>query len=326
MSFELQLAHECPHFMNEEAVSLTNRQYLIPTAPIYSQESVFVMADDIFIPRAGLSNPASLQSSKKGPYKIEQCSDKTLANNTANVINITTNEGSESLVLPIGNQISIEKILKVFNLNSSLVLASVVSDSLLLTEVHESGAKSVIKVAGQGADSLGFLQKGSKGTEVFPGWFVENKRVAFAKPLHGNPNLKVSYSTRPQSCPRCQGTYIENDYRFDAQGDARLIQNEDLLYQACLKAVLTVIGSNPFHPAYGSAVTTRIGSKALQASANLIKSDIQTALQKVLNLQREQAKYQSVGAKETLYSISSVQVSQDRLDPTVFRSAVTVRS
>jgi ABC-type branched-subunit amino acid transport system substrate-binding protein len=93
-----------------------------------------------------------------------------------------------------------------------------------------------------------------------------------------------------------------------------------------LKAILTVLGSNPYHPAYGSAVTTRIGAKAIAATQSLIRSDIQTALERVKSLQAAQGKYQAVSAEERLYAINNVQVDTDPNDPTTFQAQVTVKN
>jgi len=227
---------------------------------------------------------------------------------------------------------------------NDLVGISERNNSLSLIERTDAGPPSFIRVSGKGADALGFLQKRSRGAHVYPPWnlvarddvfpttrvnglvIVPARFPQFKEPLRGNPTLKVTYVSMPERCPRCGGTWVENDYRFDPQGYAILIQNEDLLQQACLKAILTVQGSNPYHTKYGSLITTRIGRKLVQSSALLVKEDVVQALQQVQNLQKGQRQYQDVRNRELLFSIQSVDVRPSDIDPTLFFVDVVVRN
>jgi len=226
---------------------------------------------------------------------------------------------------------------------NDLVIVTDENSSLSLVERAEAGPSSFIRVSGGGSEALGFRQVGARGAQVYPGWGLESRLDVypsirngapalpirypkFTAPLRGNPTVKVSYVSSPERCPRCGGTFVENDWRFDPRGEVITIQDEDLLYQACLKAVLTVRGSNPFHPGYGSTVSSRIGSKALGASAALVREDVQRALQQVRSLQKRQRQYQPVTNRELLFSIQSVDVRTSEFDPTVFFLEVTVRN
>jgi phage baseplate assembly protein W len=112
--------------------------------------------------------------------------------------------------------------------------------------------------------------------------------------------------------------------RFNVQGEPLLIENENLLYQAALKILLTRKGSNPFHTQYGSQIMSRIGNKAVGAVAMLINEDVRTALANMQAYQAAQAKYQIVTAKERLYSIQSVNVYPHDSDPTAFMVDIVV--
>ena len=127
----------------------------------------------------------------------------------------------------------------------------------------------------------------------------------------------------PEFCPRCRATYIENDWRFDEEGDTLLIDNENLLYQACLKALLTRKGSNSYHPAYGSSIMDRIGSKVVGATLTLLQEDVRAALLKVQTVQSAQRKYQLVTDKERFYSLREVKVTPGD-DPTTVLIQVSV--
>jgi len=118
--------------------------------------------------------------------------------------------------------------------------------------------------------------------------------------------------------------FIENDIRFNIQGNVIVIRDENLLYQAALKILQTRIRSNPFQAFYGSSIVSRIGTKAVGATATLLTEDVQMALRNLQSLQTAQAKYQAVTAKERLYTVSSVNVTQSQDDLTVFLVDVVV--
>lgn len=320
-----------------------DRQTLVTTSSIASTDTVFILANDKdYIPSSGLFSVASLTASKRGPYKIQSCVPPIGAN--GNLLNITTRRGTVFITLPEGDQVSISRVVQAIRLSTDFVLVDDADGVLSLSDNGEPSTDSFIRVSGGAVAALGFEQLGARGKEIYPPWQlltyydvlptelpagvfpVPSRRVKFIRPIIGNPTIKVTYAAPSERCPRCGGTYVENDYRFDIQGDMTLIENENLLYQACLKAILTVLGSNPYHPTYGSEVTTRIGAKAITPTQTLVRLDIQTALEKVKSLQTAQSKYQVVTAKERLYSISNVQVQIDPNDPTVFRAQVTVRN
>ena len=211
---------------------------------------------------------------------------------------------------------------------------------LVLVDRNIVGPYAFVKVRGTAASSLGFGQPhvsdrqwAAAGREVYPGWDlylrpdeITNRYIRFRKPLQGNPMIKVTYSAPVQRCLRCRATFIENDFRFDQSGSFILIQNEDLLYQAALKILLTDRGSNPFHPWYGTSIRERIGSKALMGVSSVLSEDIRQALSRMQALQTEQSKYQVVTFKERLYGILGVNVRRHQQDPTTFLIDVTVQN
>jgi phage baseplate assembly protein W len=105
-----------------------------------------------------------------------------------------------------------------------------------------------------------------------------------------------------------------------------LIENENLLYQAALKILLTDRGSNTFHPWYGTYLRSRIGSKALAGVASLINEDVRRALRRIQTMQEQKAKYQAVSFKERMYSILSVNVLPHKQDPTTYMIDVVVQN
>jgi hypothetical protein len=340
MSLEPHLGHRCPHLVVEEPVELSelDRRTLPTKGPIASVDSVFLLANDQdYIPPSGLFTAATLAASRKGPFRIQDCAG-------GNTLVIHTQRTMDTVNLPTGDAVSIDRVLQAIRLATGNVLAVSENGTLILTENSDPGPESMLRVSGGAVSALGFEQLGSRGKEIYPPWQLDtyydilptelpvglspvpSRRIKFVRPVKGNPTLKATYAAMPDRCPRCGGTYVENDYRFDVQGDMVLLQDEDLLYQACLKALLTVLGSNPYHPSYGSEITRRIGLKANANAKSMISLDIQTALGKVKSLQQTQARYQNVTPQERLYSFGGISVESDPNDPTVFRAQVTVKN
>lgn len=346
MSLEVRAGWPCSHLVMEEPVSLSeDRRSLATKAPIAGSGSVRILVNDTqYVPSAGLYAQAVLTSSSASPYKVQRC--KGVVGPDGNLFTVTTGSGTSTVRLLEGDRTTLAQVQKTLRLSEVSNLVNIGDNgagSLSLIEKQNSGPASYIRVSGRGAASLGFEQTGARGVCLYPPWDLVAKKdvypssVAgvtlvparypkFTKPLRGSPQIKVTYTSMPERCPRCGGTYVENDYRFDPSGGILTIQNEDLLYQACLKAILTVQGSNPYHQQYGSKLTTRIGVKAIGASASLIKEDVRNALTQVQSLQTGQRKYQSVQNRELLYSIDNVEVRTSSDDPTVFLVDVVVRN
>lgn len=327
MSRDFQLAHPCPHLVLEEVVPLAgDRRTLVPKAPVASSGTVRILAnDEVYIPRGGLFSQAQITGDTSGPFRIADC-------DTA--FTVTSSTETVSFVLPTGARIEAEAIAKILRGKLTQVVVEVIRGRLVLTDAGSYGLSSYVLVGGPAAPSLGFkVQYGAKGRKIYPAWelasmpgVISGRYPKFREPLKTNPMIKVSYVAPVERCPRCAATFIENDYRYDLQGDAILIENENLLYQAALKIILTRIQTNPYHPSYGSAITSRIGSKAIGATATLITEDVQRALSTMQSLQSQQSKLQAVSAKERLYTVSSVRVSPSPSDPTVFGVDVVVRN
>jgi len=346
MSVEIRAGWSCPHLVMEEPVTLaSDRRSLTTRAPVSGAASVRILVNNsAYVPSGGLYAQAVLTSSVAAPYRIERCTG--LTGPDGNLFTVTTGSGSASVRLPEGNRLPLTAVQRVLRLSpiNDLVAVSNLNGALSLIESNDAGPTSFIRVSGPGADALGFLQVGARGLQVYPPWellsrsdinpttlprgvqIVPARYPVFREPLRGNPTIKATYAAMPERCPRCSATYVENDYRFNPLGEIITIENEDLLYQACLKTILTVQGSNAFHPSYGSKILTRIGRKIVGASAALIKEDVINALTQVKNLQTGQRKYQRVKDRELLVAIQNVDVRPSAEDPTIYFVDVVVRS
>ena len=346
MSIEVQIAFPCPHLVVEEPVVLgSDRQTLTPKAPMANQNSVRILANDrYYIPSMGLYSQAILVAAKPGPYRIRRCVD--LIGPDGNLITITSSGGTVSFRLPEGDRVTTAAVEKAIRIAVGTVVQVGITPtgSVALVDINSVGANSFVRVEGKGATAIGFTeQTGARGKMLYPPWQLVNRDTVaypsylrgltppatkypmFVLPLKGNPDIKVTYATLGEQCPRCRGTFVENDWRFNPQGEVILIDNENLLYQACMKALLTVKGSNPFHPFYGSSILDRIGSKLVGGALLQIQEDVRAALQNVRSVQSKQQQYQIVTDKERLYAVLAVNVKPGN-DPTTVLVNVTVQN
>lgn len=347
MSIEIQAGFQCPHLVIEEPVSLgSDRATLQPKAAISGAGSVRILVNDTqYLPPGGLYSQAVLVADTAGPYRIERCSGSSGPD--ANLFILTTNGGTASIRMPEGARVSLSAVQRALRLSDAndLVKISDRNGSLTLIESGAVGGESFLRVSGRAASALGFVQMGARGTMLYPPWglvsqqdifpaaypagvrYVPARYPRFSRAVQGNPSFKVTYAAMPERCPRCSASSVENDYRFTYLGDIVTIADENLLTQACLKAILTVQGSNPYHLKYGSKIITRVGQKLAGASASLIKEDVVSALNQVKSLQTQQRdRGQNVSSREMLYSVQTVDVRPSAEDPTVYFVDVVVRN
>lgn len=352
MSIEIRSGYPCPHLVMEERVALGDDKRSIPIrAPVAVASTARLMVNDShFVPAAGLYSQAMLIGAFAGPYNIQRCTD-TLGPQ-GNVLRIQTSVDTTDIALPVGTRVQAADVLAAIRNSSSKVAVGLTEfNSLVLVDAEKVGTKSVVRVSRPdggpesigAAAALGFtFQRGARGSTVYPPWQLHTRQDVFptamevgrfpvkaryprfTAPLKGNPTFKATYVSFPERCPRCQGTYVENDYRFDKAGDVVTIDNENLLYQACLKMLLTELKSNPYHPAYGSDIMKMIGMKRSGAAAVLIQEAVTVALEKVQNIQTTQRNFQTVSDRERLYAVQAVNVTSPGVDPTAFNVEVVV--
>ncbi len=337
MSQDYQLAWPCPHQTVEEVVALdpTDRVSLDTRQPVALAGSVRILVNDEFlIPPSGLKSPALLYSTLSGPFDLVENEDS---------ITIETSAGTFTMALGVTGTVrwTTDTIIKKL-LGAGFALGTVenLNGHLALTDTTTVGVGSVVRVTGSAAAALGFgdpskngWQYSSRGRQVYPGWRLHvrpdeivNRFPQFDTPIQGNPTFKVSYTVPVNRCLRCGAGFIENDIRHAADGNPILIDNEDLLYQAAFKILLTDKGSNPYHTWYGTTIRSRIGSKALGNVSALISDDVRRALENLKSVQKEQSEFQTVTPRERLYALRSVVTKPHAQDPTTFLVDVVVQN
>ena len=319
MSIDFQLRQSCPHFAIQSPASLDiNSKTILLPFPIGAFGLVRVYVNKVEVPSAGLFRLDPLYSYGGGPYAIPP-QDAS--------ITVMTDSGRQIIALPFGRSVSQTDIVRALQQYPNFIQASGGPwISLSPVEVTDS----FISVSGPAADLIGFKQKASRTREIHPGWKlfggIQGKYIEFTSPLHGNTNLQVSYPFEPSTCPRCKSTRIENDFAYDVNGLAITVANEDLLIQGVLKSILTDLGSNPYHPWYGSKIRSRIGLKAIGSAASLVKEDIALALANFQDLQTKQARYQTITPEERLSSIVSLTVNSINGSPSAFQVDMVLKN
>lgn len=167
------------------------------------------------------------------------------------------------------------------------------------------------------------------------GYIVEElepgiKKIFFKKPLKSQDDFfELSYITAVEDCPKCEGTSFYFDFAIDELGRAVIIQGDDKLTQDVVKGTLTVKGSNPYHPWYGTILDTLIGTKIadFEKLKLLISQDIQELFSNIKDLQIQQSEVQDVVDKERIEQLISIQsVRPDPANPSFVSVSITYRN
>lgn len=92
-----------------------------------------------------------------------------------------------------------------------------------------------------------------------------------------------SYNTAAlvSSCPKCAGELEYYDFYWKpTDGNIEQVVNVDLLVELVVKAVLTEIGENVFHPNFGTSVYTSVAapSASIEAVTRLIEQQVAKAV------------------------------------------------
>lgn len=325
MSIEFQLAFACPHEMVREPAMLSSNGVTLQTSHTVVG-GVKVYMNDREIPPEGLQTPAKLLAGAPGAYRVYP---------DARTFGITYKGMTKEIELSVG----LHTTASLAHTLSKLFDGVVVSDKdgrLLFEDRLQLGIGSRISLSGDSLETLGFSgQRASSGKEIAPPWgiglrdgymTVSYPRFFYPVKQRNNNRFEVTYTTEANRCRRCMATRVENDVRVDGNGYFQMIRDEDHLYQSCLKALLTGLGSNPQHRWYGSQIMKMVGKKGSASAGGIVADEIRRVLDTHSNLQTQQAKYQTVTTKERLYRVVDVQVQQHRKDPTTFMCKVVVQN
>lgn len=321
MSKDLQIAHACPHVIRYERAFLDNGKFITTSSQILGDTLLTLRRDGVELPADGLFREASVTAPLKGPYRIK------------------TGKSDLSIRLQDGTLYEVSIPPKIYSVKVLVDFLSgkfgqvTVEEENLALKFTDNQRGVGFTLFGGAMESLGFTltKVRAKAKRIAPPWKLRKEPyggylLAFEEPLEPEGLLDISYSTSKTQCRRCNATGVENDFRLNADGDLAQVAGYDLLYQIIAKSLLTVQGSNPYHPWYGSSAMKLIGKKVSSALPSLLRQSVKETLDKMQSLQREQMKIQGVSNEERILSLENVSVERIGNDETAVLCTVSVRA
>lgn len=328
MSYDRQLEQLCTHIVVEELLLVgEDRTTVTPLRPISAANSVVVRLNgEIEVPSSGVDVAAKAVGSREGPFVIT-ASNQTFA--------VSVNGGQvQTATLPLSARMPALQAADL--LNRQLRGLTFTEDRGFLrfeTDLSGEDATAYVLPSSTLAATIGIrANREYRGRRTVPGWTLVNdphtlldrptRLIVFDEPLKGYQDfVEVNYATVRQECRRCGGIGVESDWRYGSDGNVVEVRDEALLIQELKKIVFTSIGSNPFHPWYGSKITSVVGSKNGGSAfvQTMIVSDIQQTFQRwqSIKTQQEQQVGQIVSDEEFPFRLGQVGVEQSQSDPTV---------
>lgn len=119
---------------------------------------------------------------------------------------------------------------------------------------------------------------------------------------------------------------INGDIARKPDGKVRTVSDTPKLRQDILKAIITELGSNKFHPWYGCTINATVIGQNLPAGMleSEISDSIRQTLSRIKTLQQTQAISQRVSLAETISEIGPVVARRNPSDPRQINIIVTV--
>lgn len=145
---------------------------------------------------------------------------------------------------------------------------------------------------------------------------------------HNDPLIEVNYVTLLETCPKCEGVKILDDFYVDGDGDYETVSKEMLLLQEVEKIIVSKQTSNIFHTWYGTSLHSFIGIK--QSNKELLKTrireQISTAIEKLKTIQNQmESSGRKFDQEELFGKLISIDV-EDTDDPTILLVTVNFTS
>ena len=319
MSYDLHIAHACPHYIRYERVGTTNGRLVSPKSPIGGTGLLEIRRDGIPLDPEGNLREAFTVTPQSSPYRVR-------GNNT---LTLTTSTGVVKEINIPSKIYTVESLHKVIASQIEEISVVIEGKSLKFTD----GLRGVgFNLTGSALTSLGYANQKVvvKSKRITPPWSLVKRLngydLLFSKELSPEGLLEISYTTPKEYCRRCNSTGVENDIRWGDDGQLGRLTGTDLLYQNVAKTILTEIGSNPYHRFYGSNALTLVGRKVNSGTAMALRESVTQALNKIIDIQRLQKQVQELSPEEKLLGIESVRVEQISGDATSILCNVVVRS
>ena len=153
------------------------------------------------------------------------------------------------------------------------------------------------------------------------------QKLVFNLPQAADDIIEISYTSPAAYCQKCFGTGLVYDYQVKSDGSGfTKVTGISKLRQDCLKAILTVRASNPFHVWAGTSIESLVGEKYSEIALFELKREIGNVLNNLRNMQIRQSGYQTVTPDELLSSVDNISIIRDVYDPTLILIEVDVTS
>lgn len=119
---------------------------------------------------------------------------------------------------------------------------------------------------------------------------------------------------------------VNGDFLVSPNGEVQTVESLEKLKQDVTKILLTELGSNVYHPWYGSELADGVVGYATSAQVIAQNAElvITNALENIMALQAEQMANQTVTPQEALGAIQEVSVEQEPSDPRQWNIRVKV--
>lgn len=120
----------------------------------------------------------------------------------------------------------------------------------------------------------------------------------------------------------------KGDIIISSDGLVTPIIDNEKLRQDIIKILLTKLGDNKFHQSYGSEVgALQIGHIQDRSLLELdLSSSAETAIRKLMGLQRQQARRQYLRPGEIISAILGVSIGRDLADPRMYNIFISVQT
>jgi phage baseplate assembly protein W len=322
MSKDALLSHACPHHIRFERVEILGGREIIPKSPISSSGLLEIRFDGVVVDKEGLYYPSDVVFPFSAPYRFS---------NGNNTLIVQSDSTVQNIPLPENQILSQKEIIDILNENiSELTVASSFHSSVKIS--NELKSNNLI-LSGTAMVKLGFSTNKIvvRNKKRYSDWVLVKQlrggfKVMFREEVDFNGLVDISYLTTKEYCRRCNGTGVENDFRYTEQGDIKTIGDFDLLYQNVAKILLTEIGTNPYHVWYGSTAIRLVGKKVSASVVHSLRASVRDALSNFKNVQDQQAGIQEMSFKERLSRVKSIDVSTIGADETSYLVSVVIES
>ncbi len=119
---------------------------------------------------------------------------------------------------------------------------------------------------------------------------------------------------------------VNGDLSISNSGSVETVNQNNKIIQDIKKLLLTDLGDNKYHPNYGSPLGSgSIGSSQDEEFMKMnMKNSIENSIKRLINLQRNQMRYQYVSPAETIMYKKNIQVFRDAADPRMWSVFVSV--